>query len=127
MRWLISIPLLLLLSGCADIGYYWHSANGHLAIMKQRVSIEELLADDNLDADLRARLERVKDIRLFSIERLDLPANGSYSSYVALQSPYVLQNLFAAPEFSTRLHQWCYPIVGCASYRGYYDEARLLA
>jgi predicted aminopeptidase len=127
MRLIISIPLLLLLSGCADIGYYWHSASGHLDLMSQRVDIDELLADDDLDSSLRARLLLVQDIRRFSIERLHLPANGSYSSYVALQQPYVIQNLFAAPEFSTRLHQWCYPVIGCASYRGYYDEPRLLA
>ena len=127
MRWLISIPLLLLLGGCADIGYYWHSANGHLDLMSQRVDIDDLLADDKLDSNLRARLLLVQDIRRFSIERLHLPANGSYSNYVDLQRPYVLQNLFAAPEFSTRLHQWCYPVIGCASYRGYYDEHRLLA
>jgi predicted aminopeptidase len=125
MRWLISIPLLLLLGGCADIGYYWHSASGHLGLMSQRIDIDELLADDKLDSNLRARLLLVQDIRRFSIERLQLPANGSYSSYVDLQKPYVIQNLFAAPEFSTRLHQWCYPVIGCASYRGYFDETRL--
>jgi predicted aminopeptidase len=127
MRWLISIPLLLLLGGCADIGYYWHSASGHLGLMSERVDIDELLADDKLDSNLRARLLLVQDIRRFSIERLQLPANDSYSSYVDLQKPYVIQNLFAAPEFSTRLHQWCYPVIGCASYRGYFDATRLRA
>jgi predicted aminopeptidase len=126
MRWIISISLLLLLCGCADLGYYWHSANGHLAVMNQRVDIEELLADNSLKTDLRERLALVQEIRRFSIERLELPANGSYDSYVELDRPYVIQNLFAAPEFSTRLYEWCYPIIGCAGYRGYYDEDRML-
>ena len=127
MRRLISIPLLLLLSGCADLGYYWHSTRGHLAVMSQRVDIEELLQDPSQEASLQQRLELVQAIRRFSVERLALPDNGSYLSYVELDRPYVIQNLFAAPEFSTRLHRWCYPIVGCASYRGYYDETRLQA
>jgi predicted aminopeptidase len=127
MRLLISIPLLLLTCGCADFGYYWHNASGHLGIMQQRVDIETLLADAETDSILRSRLQLVQEIRAFSVERLDLPDNGSYSSYVQLPQPYVIQNLFAAPEFSTRLYQWCYPIIGCASYRGYYDETRLLA
>jgi predicted aminopeptidase len=127
MRWIISIALLLLLTGCADLGYYWHNANGHLAVMNQRVDIDELLANDQLDAGLRERLQLVQEIRRFSIERLDLPANDSYLSYVELDQPYVVQNIFAAPEFSTRLYEWCYPVIGCASYRGYYDEARMLA
>ena len=127
MRLAISIPLLLLLVGCSDFGYYWHNANGHLAVMDQRVDIEELLADDQLDSKLRERLLLVQEIRRFSIERLDLPANNSYASYVELDRPYVVRNIFAAPEFSTRLVQWCYPVIGCASYRGYYEEQRLLA
>ena len=127
MRWIISIPLLLLLAGCADTGYYWHNANGHLSVMNQRVDIEELLADDQLDAKLRARLQLVQEIRRFSIKRLDLPANDSYASYVELDRPYVVQNIFAAAEFSTRLYEWCYPVIGCAGYRGYYDEVRMLA
>ncbi|MBT8437169.1 MAG: aminopeptidase [Gammaproteobacteria bacterium] len=127
MRGIISICLLLMLCGCADLGYYWHSANGHLRVMNQRVDIDELLADDSLETDLRERLELVQEIRRFSIERLELPANHSYASYVELDRPYVLQNLFAAAEFSTRLYEWCYPIIGCAGYRGYYDEDRMLA
>ena len=125
MRWLISMPLLLALAGCADLGYYWHSARGHLAVMQQRVDIDDLLADDSTDASLRERLRLVQEIRAFSVARLDLPDNDSYLSYVELGRPYLIQNLFAAPEFSTRLKEWCYPIIGCASYRGYYDEARL--
>jgi len=125
MRLLISIPVLLLLTACADAGYYWHSANAHLSMMNKRVDIDEMLADTSLDDELRGRLKSVQQMREFSIERLALPDNGSYSSYVELDRPYVLQNLFAATEFSTRLHSWCYPIIGCTSYRGYYDETRL--
>jgi len=125
MHRLISIPLLILLCGCSDFGYYWQNARGHLAVMDQRVDIDDMLADDALDARLRERLQLVQQIRAFSISRLSLPDNDSYRSYVNLGRSYLIQNLFAAPEFSTRLQQWCYPVIGCASYRGYYDEQRL--
>jgi predicted aminopeptidase len=125
MRCLISITLLISLCGCADLGYYWHNAKGHLAVMKQRVEISDLLADESLEEHLRERLRLVQEIREFSIQHLSLPDNGSYRSYVDLGKPWVVRNLFAAPEFSTRLHRWCYPIIGCASYRGYYDDERL--
>lgn len=127
MRWIISIPLLLLLSGCADFGYYCHSARGHLAVMNKRIDIEDLLADPATSEELRQRLMLVQEIRRFSVARLALPENDSYRSFVELDRHYLIQNLFAAPEFSTALQRWCYPIIGCASYRGYYDEQRLLA
>ena len=114
-----------LLSACSNIGYYWHSTKGHLSIMNKRVDITTLLSGSDIDPELRSRLLLVQQIRAFSIEVLDLPDNGSYTNYAQLNQPYVLKNLFAAPEFSTRLLSWCYPIAGCASYRGYYDEALL--
>ena len=119
---LLMVISVMLLSACADIGYYWHSTKGHLSIMDKRVDIATLLEDPDLDTQLRSRLLLVQKIRTFSIETLALPDNGSYTNYARLDRPYVLKNLFAAPEFSTRLLSWCYPIAGCASYRGYYDE-----
>jgi predicted aminopeptidase len=32
-------------------------------------------------------------------------------------------NVTAAPELSLKLETWCFPIVGCIGYRGYYDRA----
>ena len=126
MRWIITI-VLPLLAGCTDLGYYWHSARGHMAIMNDRVDIQTLLADPATEPALRERLQLVLEIRRFARDELALPVGGSYHDYVELDRPWVVRNLFAAPEFSTRLHQWCYPIVGCAGYRGYFDEARMMA
>ena len=125
MRRFFCFTLIMFLSACSDLGYYWNVSRGHLALMSQRVDIDVMLEQPDLDADLRQRLLLVQQIRAFSVDRLALPESDSYSNYVQLDRPYVLQNLFAAPEFSTQLHRWCYPIVGCASYRGYYDEERL--
>jgi len=125
MRLLFSLALIILLSACSDLGYYWHTTKGHFSIMNQRVSIDAMLEDPELSENLRQRLILVQKIRVFSNGELSLGDSGSYTSYVQLDRPYVLQNLFAAKEFSTQLHHWCYPIVGCASYRGYYDEERL--
>ena len=125
MRAFFSLVVLLLLSGCTDFGYYWHMTTGHLAIMGKRADIVDLLENPALDPGLKQRLQLVQEIRQFSIDVLSLPDSGSYTRYVQLDRPYALQNLFAAPEFSIQLHSWCYPVIGCASYRGYYDEEML--
>jgi predicted aminopeptidase len=36
----------------------------------------------------------------------------------------VVWNVVAAPEFSVDPKEWCYPIVGCVAYRGYFNEQR---
>ncbi|MFC1773434.1 aminopeptidase [Pseudomonadota bacterium] len=116
---------LLLLSGCSQIRYYQQSAGGQLDIIDRRTPIEELLEDKTRDPQLRARLQRVAEFRSFAIEQLRLPETGSYTVYADLERDYVVKSLFAAPEFSVQLHQWCYPVVGCASYRGYFDTELL--
>ncbi len=30
-------------------------------------------------------------------------------------------NVFAAPEFSLQAREWCFPVAGCVSYRGYFS------
>jgi predicted aminopeptidase len=120
------LALTLGLSGCAglslDLGYYLQSMGGHLAVMRAARPIAELLDDPGLDAALRARLERVREIRAFASRELGLPENGSYTRYADLGRPAVLWNVFAAPELSLTLDQWCFPVAGCISYRGYYDR-----
>ena len=45
-----------------------------------------------------------------------------YGTYVELDSDYAVWNIFAASELSLEPRLWCYPVVGCAGYRGYYDR-----
>lgn len=113
------------MSGCADLSYYLHSINGHMSILNKTRDIDDLLADENTDAELATRLKLVGRIRQFAVQQLHLPESDSYTIYADLKRSYALKNLFAAPEFSIQPHQWCYPIVGCAGYRGYFNEARL--
>jgi predicted aminopeptidase len=32
-------------------------------------------------------------------------------------------NVVAAPEYALQLKTWCFPVLGCVGYRGYFDEA----
>lgn len=122
-RWL---PVLLagLLAGCSTVGYYYQSARGQLDLMCRARDIDEVLKDDEVAPDVRARLERVKEMRRFASERLDLPDNDSYRQYADLEREYAIWNVFAAPVLSVEPHRWCFPIVGCVVYRGYFDEAQ---
>lgn len=122
-----SLPFLLapisLLTGCADLAYYAQAVRGHSALLQAAHSVPALLADPALEPGLRARLEEAKAIRSFATRELGLPDNGSYESYADLGRPYAVWNVFAAPEFSLELEKWCFLVVGCVSYRGYYREA----
>ena len=67
------LSLLLLLNACSDLGYYWHTANGHMTLMNKRIDIDVMLEDPELEPKLRERLQLVKEIRDFSVGTLSLP------------------------------------------------------
>lgn len=114
---------LLLLSGC-QIGYYGHITRGHLSLMGDRQPVTEVLEDDTLTGHQRQQLLLSQQLLIFAGQRLDLPVNKVYRDYVSLSEDWVVWNLFAAPEFSFEPYNWCYPLIGCAGYRGYFTVAR---
>lgn len=123
MRRLLLLALLTTLAGC-QAGYYLHLASGHLSLMRQRTPVAEILADPETPAALRQRLARIDHMLLFAEQVLALPVDDAYRTFVALERGFVVWNLFAAPEFSLAPVTWCYPVAGCASYRGYFDLQR---
>ena len=120
------IARLLLAAGCLAFSgcYYLQLAAGQLEMNRRREPIARLVARDDTDSGLRQRLDYASHARDFAITDLGLPDNGSYRSYADLGRPYATWNLFAAPEFSVKPKQWCFPIAGCVAYRGYFKEAR---
>jgi predicted aminopeptidase len=120
---LLIIPLLLCLSSCADLGYYWQSVEGHVSLMKAARPIDDWLADAETSEKLKAKLVLTKKIRAFAADELKLPDNPSYKRYADLKRKAVVWNVVAAPALSLNLKTWCFPVAGCVGYRGYFSEA----
>lgn len=124
-RLLLAVALLCLTgtAGCSTVGYYWQALRGQMELVHKARPIAELIVDPAVEPGLKDKLEQVQAIRHFASRELALPDNGSYRSYVDLGRPYVVWNVFATEEFSIEASQWCFPIAGCVSYRGYFSEA----
>ena len=110
--------MLATLSGC----YYVQATRGQMEVLGKREPIEELLQSPETPQDLSRKLKLVQEARQFSVDELALPDNKSDGTYSDLERDYVVWNVFAAPEFSLAARDWCYPVVGCVSYRGYFSE-----
>jgi len=121
IRAALAIALIAFSSGGC---YLLQSAQGHLALMSKREPIAGVIDKPSTPAALRAQLKSVTAIRDFASRTLGLPDNGSYRKYADIGRPYVVWNVVAAPEFSVDPKQWCFPIVGCVAYRGYFVEKR---
>ena len=109
-------------TGCSTIDYYHQSISGHFSLLSKRVPIAGIVNDSTRDEKLIEQLLLAQQLRSFASSTLKLPDNNSYKSYVQLGRHYVTWNVYAAPEFSSRLQQWCFLVIGCLSYRGYFDE-----
>jgi len=118
----LSLLLSGLLAGCSNLGYYAQAIGGHLDVMRAAQPIDDLLRDPAGDPVLTKKLEDVQVIREFASRELGLPDNNSYRSYADVGRPYVVWNVFAAPEYSLEPKRWCLLMVGCVNYRGYYDR-----
>jgi predicted aminopeptidase len=123
----IGLAATAFLAGCASDGYYRQSISGHLQLMRDREEIAAALAVAETPAELRRQLELVTGLVAFAADRLALPDNGSYRTFVPVDRPYVLWNVVATPALSLVPVTWCFPVVGCVAYRGYFDEAAAVA
>jgi len=117
-----SILLCGLLSGCQSLHYMGQAAVGHLDLLNRRQTAAELIEDPRTPQDLKGQLLLAARLLDFAEQELLLPAGDQYRSYVSLERPCVVWNVFAAPELSLEPKTWCYPIVGCTVYRGFFAE-----
>ena len=141
---LLACASVVLLAGCSvqsPLGYYWQAAAGHLHLLRSARPVAELVtptaqspaatsgdapaptASPELSPALRARLARTQLMRDFASAQLGLPDNASYRRYADVQRPAAVWNVVAAPVDQLQLHRWCFWVVGCLTYRGYFAEA----
>jgi predicted aminopeptidase len=127
LRRLVVVACAVALTACADTRYYLQSVGGHLHLMQAARPVEQWLADEQVAPALKQRLALAQRMRSFAVTELHLPDNASYHRYADLQRRSVVWNVVAAPELSLTLETWCFPVVGCVGYRGYFNEAEARA
>jgi predicted aminopeptidase len=110
---------LTLLSGC----YVMQAAAGQAVVIYRSEPIANLVANPSTPQRTRDRLLLVERAREFAVNDLALPDGRSYRKYADLGRPNVVHNVVATPEFSVEPRRWCFPVAGCVSYRGYFNES----
>ncbi len=119
---LITLILTVLLTGCQSIQYYAQAVGGHTRILLKQRNIKSVLANPELDAQTKHRLNLVQAARRFAADELSLPDNDSYTRYVALDRNYVVWNVVATPKYEVEPIKACFWVVGCVSYKGFYRK-----
>jgi len=120
-KYLIAVCVVLLLTmqqGC----YYVQATRGQLEMWRKERPVQDVIGDPSTAPELASRLQLLQEARDFASDSLLLPDNDSYRGYADLERDYVLWNVIAAPEFSLQPKTWCYVVVGCLGYRGYFSR-----
>ncbi|HYB91878.1 MAG TPA: aminopeptidase [Candidatus Binataceae bacterium] len=110
------------LPGC-NAGYLAHAAYEESRILWNRKPISRELAEPDLSAGTRAKLETVLKVREFAADHLGLNVGGAYETMSEIERGAIVHVLMAAPRDSLKPYTWWFPIVGAVPYRGYFDEA----
>ena len=107
---------------CRSLPYYKQAIDGQMEILNNQQPVTELIENPDTSPELRKKLLFIQSARAFAEKELLLPVDDHYLSYVELNRPYVVWNVFATPELSLTPKTWCFPVVGCVAYRGYFKE-----
>lgn len=123
LRTLALAALTVALGGCADLAYFHQAAAGHVGLVWKSRPLADVLADPQSPQRLKEQLQSAQAIRRFAVDALALPDNSSYTRYVDTGQPFVVWNVLATRELSLKLESFCFWVVGCLNYKGFYSEA----
>jgi predicted aminopeptidase len=111
----------VLLGGCSPT-YVIRAGYEEAKILWRRQPIVDVLAQPDLDPDVRRKLTLVLDVRRHA-EALGLEVGGSFTTLSYVDGPTMLYVLTATPRTSLEPHTWWFPIVGSVPYKGFFDRA----
>ena len=123
-RCFIYLGLMCLVSACSGPGYYLQAVSGQWKLLHAREDVQSILNDPATSPELAKQLKSARQIKVFAHSSLDLPSNGSYSSYVKVDGDALVWNVVATEEFSLQPQQWCFLVAGCVPYRGFFKQRK---
>ena len=115
-----SLALTLLLSGCGG-PYLFQQGLGQLDISLNRVALDDTNLLDSLDASQRDKLSWIPRVIKFAEDELELEPGDSYTSYFDTEGGPVSYTVVASHPLALIPYQWCFPLVGCVPYKGFFN------
>jgi predicted aminopeptidase len=115
----------LLLGGCLMTRYLSQAASGQLRLLGQARPIDEVIADPETPERTRVLLGEIAGIKAFGA-RQGLDTSKNYTRYVEVPASGTVWFVGAAPPLSFEPRSWCFPVAGCFTGLGWFDEEEAL-
>ncbi len=105
------------------MSYYAHSAYHQAKLIRSRQSIQNALAQTQLNDEQKRKLKLVLETKAFGENSLGLTPSNNYTSYIELEEPYVTYIVQAAETYQLKPYLWSFPFVGDVPYKGFFRRA----
>jgi len=127
MRTFIRIILILFIS---FILYNWQiirygisQGYGQVKIIINSEPIDEAIKRSGLSNDTKSKLKLIETIKRFAADSLELITTKNYNKvYLPKNDSIRLYVINASNKLSLKSYNWNYPIIGEASYKGFFDK-----
>jgi predicted aminopeptidase len=130
IRWLrLGLNILLfLIMGFAAVYYettiyIFRQAAGQWHIMRYALTIQEYTNSRMLSIQERDNLKLIDEIKKFSVNKLGYKNTGNFTTIYNQKNKPILWVVTASEKFSIQPYNWCFPITGCVSYKGFFSES----
>jgi len=114
-----------LLSSCGaeEFNYLMSQAPGQIVLLFGRVPIERVLKRQDLEPEVRRKLELTLEVKKYAENDAGLVHNNSYAIYRRLDREALSYNLTACPKLSVDPLRWQFPVVGEVPYLGFFKKS----
>ncbi|TGM01260.1 aminopeptidase [Leptospira jelokensis] len=108
------------LTGC--LPYLYHLGKEQSAIILGREKIETVLTKPNLDPKTKQKLNLIREVRKFAIDKLALNENGGFEYFTELNREEIGWNVSASESLNLKSYTWWFPIAGTVPYKGFFNK-----
>lgn len=108
-------------SACTMPRYLSQAAVGQLELLTRARPITEVIADPEVPERTRVLLAAIPGMKAFGA-RFGLSTARNYTTFTELESDAAVWFVGAAPPLSFEPRKWCFPIAGCFTGVGWFEE-----
>jgi predicted aminopeptidase len=127
--WLLFILLALWVWKKVDqhVVYGFNMLRGQSSVILNAEPVDSRLNDPQFPDSLKAKIRLIQAVKQFAVDSLGFPQTNNYSSYYQEPRHTLLWMLTGCRPFAFEEKEWCFPVLGCFGYKGFFDSTSAIA